>query len=271
MNTTALRVRRIPPLVLLGILPCGALMGLASPAAAQSLIQFTFRVYERPPNYPFHDDDGNPETDPIRVEATTEIDSIQVGQDFVVKVFVQDTRDSGATGVFAGYLDVNFDNEALAGLVLTLPLTVHPQSGDPTPYLHNTSTPANVFGNGASPSAGDALIDTDGDQIPDQINGLGSFSGLLTGTGPDEVLLVEFAMTAKETGVWVVSGEPTTESVDEDPNDAGQSPSLDCGLFGLSLPVCPSQSSGGCVGSMSFHSATLTIVPAPPPRATVFY
>jgi len=246
-------------------------MGLAVPVAAQTYIQFTVRVYERPANYPFYDHDADPGTDPIRVEATEEIDSVTVGQDFVVKVFVQDTRPTGAEGVFSAYLDVNFENAELASLVPSLPFTVHPQTLEPTPYLHNTSTPPSVFGNGAMPNAGDSLIDTDADTIPDQIDGLGSFSGILTGTGPGELLLVEFAMTAEEAGAFVISGEPTTESPQDDPSDEGQSPSLDCGLFGLNLPVCPSQAGSGCVGSMAFQGATLTITPPPPPRSILVY
>jgi len=126
------------------------------------------RVFERPANYPF--DGGN------RVQATNEISTIGVGQDFVVKLLVEDVRSMGTReGVFSAYVDVNFDNPQVASLVQSLPGVVHPQTGNSTPYLHNNSNPSFVFGERAEPTSGTGLIDKDNFWSLDQIYFIVSF------------------------------------------------------------------------------------------------
>jgi len=218
------------------------------------VINVTARIFERPANYPFFDDDGSSGTPPVRVNATNEIDSVGVGQDFVVKLFVQDIRSmANRDGVFSGYYDVNFDNPELASLVETLPFVNHPQAtGATTPFIHNSP-----YGQGARP-LGNAtgLIDSDGDSVLDQIDVVGSFSGSLSPVGAGEFVLVEWVMTATETGTLTITPEPTTDP--SDPNDAGESTAFDSGLFNQDLPVCPSAAT--CEGEMTFVPDAITIV-----------
>lgn len=221
-------------------------------------IRVTPRIFARPDNYPF-DGDGN------RVLATNEITTIGVGQEFVVKLLVEDIRAQGTReGVFSTYVDVNFDNPELASLIQDLPGVVHPQTGEPTPYLHNLVDPVSgdpLFGQRAEPVTGDGFIDTDGDGQADQIDLLGSFSGRLRGTGPGEFVLAEWAMLAELSGSLNITPEPTTEDPSDDPNDAGESPLFDAGIFGQDAPVCPSQSTQDpCKGELEFLTATLDIV-----------
>jgi len=223
------------------------------------VLRVTTKIFERPANYPF-DSGGN------RVQATNEITSIGVGQDFVVKLLVADIRTMATReGVFSTYVDVNFDNPAVATLVQSLPMVVHPQSGAPTPYLHNNV--GFIFGESAvpfQPTSGPVvtgLIDTDGNGSLDQIDRLGSFSGNLRGSGAGDFVLVEWAMTASSAGTLTINAEPTTEDPADDPNDAGESPLYDGGLFGQDAPICPSQSTVEvCMGDFQFIADTITVV-----------
>lgn len=223
------------------------------------VLRVTTKIYERPANYPF-DSGGN------RVQATNEITSIGVGQDFVVKLLVADIRTMATReGVFSAYVDVNFDNPAVATLVQSLPGVNHPQSGAPTPYLHNNT--GFVFGESAvpfQPTTGPVvtgLIDTDGNGSLDQLDRIGSFSGNLRGSGAGDFVLVEWAMTASAAGTLTINSEPTTEDPALDPNDAGESPLYDGGLFGQDPPVCPSESTVEiCMGDFEFVADSITVV-----------
>jgi hypothetical protein len=215
------------------------------------------RIFERPIDYPF-DSSGN------RVEATNEITEIGVGQDFVVKLLVEDVRTmSTRSGVFSVYVDVNFDNPAVASVVESLPGVIHPNpnlGGISTPYLHNTSPFSFGYGSAAQPTAGLSLIDTDNNGSLDQIDLIGSFAPSLSRPGPGEFVLVEWAMTANSAGSLTIIAEPTTEDVAIDPNDANQSPLFDAGLYDQDPSVCPSLSPDPCMGDMGFISDTITVV-----------
>ncbi|MCB2156598.1 hypothetical protein KQI84_17110 [bacterium] len=220
---------------------------------ADPALRVKVRIYERPENYPYYSIARGPVADLIRVEATREIDFIPSGDDFVVKVFVEDLREA-PQGVFATYVDVNIsEGGGSAQLVESLPFVTFPNSSESTPYLHNTD----IFGNGASPTAGETgLIDPDNDGFKNQIDALGSFSGQLQGAGGGEYVLAEFAMTATVPGDLTIGAESTTES--DDPFDAGQSPARDCLLYGENSSICPS--SAGCISSMTFVSDTVRVV-----------
>lgn len=228
--------------------PGGSVNRAVAGAGVDPVMRVITRFFARPANYPF---DGGGD----RVLATNEIDSIGVGQDFVVKLLVEDIHSMGTReGVVSAYVDVNFDG-ALATVVPTLPGVVHPQTQNPTPFLHDR-----VYGEQAEPSVGDGLTDTNGDNILDQIDLIGSFSSNLSGAGAGEFVLVEWAMTAILPGTLTMIAEPTTENPAVDPNDAGESPLFDAGIFGQDAPVCPSQSVQECMGDIEFISDSITIV-----------
>ena len=213
------------------------------------------KIFARPANYPFFDNDNDPTTAPVRVNATQEITTIGVGQDFVVKLFVEDVRNQSARlGVYGGYYDINFNNPSLASLVTSLPFVNHPQAiTQPTMFLHNTSN----YGQASRPLATQTnLIDTDGNGSLDQIDVVGSFTGSFNPMGAGEFVLVEWAMTATSDGTFTITPEPTTSP--NDPNDAGESPAFDTGMFGWDDPVCPASRS--CMGSMAFFPDSITIV-----------
>ncbi len=234
------------------------------PQPPNHVMRVIVRTFERPKHYPFFDHDGNPQTPLQRIEASVEIDTIREGQDFVVKLLVEDIRPAGSQhGVFASYVDLNFDG-ALASLVADLPFVTHPQTNEGTPFLHNTQTPQGVFGARAEPVNGTGLIDTNSDGVFDQIDLLGSFSNLLDGTGGGEVLLVEWAMTAVNAGILTLAAEPTTEAAADDPHDLDQSPLFDSGVFGQDEAVCPSEGDGPCQGSIQFQDAVIVIENSPP-------
>ncbi len=227
---------------------------------AGATMRVTARIFERPDNYPFFDDDGSVSTPPIRVQATKEIDIIGVGQDFVIKILVEDLQTAEAQGVFSAYVDVNFDG-ALASLVPQLPFVVHPQTGLATPYLHNNLDPPLIYGMNAQPFTGNGVLDTDGDGVLDQIDLLGSFSSDQIAPGPGEFVLVEWAMKATANGALVFKPEPTTEDPADDPNDAGQSPAFDAFVWSQDPPVCPSQSTiEECQGAIEYVSDAIEIV-----------
>ena len=243
------------------------------------------RMFERPTNYPFeerlvdHDfNPGTPDTNAlVRVHALDEITTIGVGQEFVVKILVEDVRNmSTREGVFSAYVDVNFDG-ALASLQPNVADVLHPQTVAPTPYLHSfdyftlngqmgvSDTYARAFGNNfgqrAEPASGDGMIDTDLNGVLDQLDFVGSFSGSLTGPGPGEFVLVEWVMTADNAGTLILDPEATTQPVADDPNDANESPLFDAGIFGQDAPVCPSQSTQDpCMGDIEFVADSITIV-----------
>ena len=250
------------------------------------VMQVVTRFFARPAsNYPFeerfgdHDFNPNtPETDALhRTHALTEIDTIGVGQEFVVKILVEDIRNmSTREGVFSAYVDVNFDG-ALASLQPNVAGVLHPQTFNSTPYLHNydffalngqagvSDTYARafgaVYGQRAEPASGSGMIDTDNDGVLDQFDFIGSFSNQLTGPGSGPILLAEFVMVADNAGTLTMGGEPTTQPVADDPNDANESPLFDAGIFGQDAPVCPSESSTeACMGDMDFVSDSITIV-----------
>ncbi len=205
------------------------------------------RLFERPADYP-------------NTPATTELSGpLGVGQDFVVKLLVEDIRTMGTReGVFSAYVDVNFDNPEVASIVSSLPGVTHPQTGSATPFLHNTS---GGYGERAEPASGTGLIDTDNNGSLDQLDFIGSFAGTLRGPGPGEFVLVEWAMTAETAGSLTISAEPTTEDPLVDPNDQGESPLFDPGIFGQDAPVCPSQATvDPCMGEMEFVADTVTVV-----------
>jgi hypothetical protein len=220
------------------------------------VINVRARIYARPANYPFFDNDNDPATPPQRVTATQEISTVGIGQDFVVKLFVEDVRSQSARqGVYGGYYDINFSNPDLASLVTTLPFVTHPQSttGLSTPFLHQTVN----YGQAARPAATQTgLIDTNADGKLDQVDVIGSFTGSFNAIGPGEFVLVEFAMNATSDGTFTITPEATTDP--QDPNDAGESPAFDTGLFGSDEPVCPA--SRACMGQMAFFSDSITIV-----------
>jgi hypothetical protein len=234
--------------------------GIEATASTQAVVRVSVRIFEMPENYPYFDDDASTSTKPVRIMATREIDTIDVGKMFVVKIIVEDIREGEArAGVFSSYVDVNFDWPSRVSLVHDLPFSVHPQTGEPTPYLHNQSDPPKVFGAGAQPDNDAGWIDTDEDGIADQIDHIGSFSGSFTGSGPGEFVLVEWAMRADEPGTLTIGCEPTTENPADDPNDAGESPVFDTLLFGWDVPVCPSQTAGGCSGELTFASDIMAV------------
>ncbi len=208
------------------------------------MLQVSARIFERPADYPL-DAAG------MRVEATQEIETVEVGQDFVVKLFVEDVRltNPKTAGVFSAYVDVMFSDGALAWVIPDLAGGRHPQSQPGSPFLHNITD----FGNGISGS----LIDTSGDQVPDQIDGIGSFTGRISGTGWGELVLAEWAMTAATPGVLEFTPESTTEDPRMDPYDARQSPFLATGVFGENEAICPAP--GDCVGEMRFVSDSIVI------------
>jgi hypothetical protein len=175
---------------------------------------------------------------------TTEIETIGLGEEFVVRVFVQDIRMTTRFGVFSAYLDIEYES-ALASVVPdafmqldrttfeTVSVTIMDNQDD--------------FGNGRE---GDATT-------PGLIDGAGSFSGSLSPTGPAERELLKFKVKADAVGTVTFVGSPTTEAV----GDEGQSPLRDAGLFLQDPPVCPTQSTQvACMGEMMFISDSISIV-----------
>ncbi len=117
----------------------------------------------------------------MRVSATdaegNPIDSIDVGQTFLLQVFVQDLTAREDGGVFAGYLDVEFEAD-LASV-----------SGN---IQHSSS-----YGNAPS---GDT-------SVPGVIDEAGSIDGLMP-LGPDELLLFSVPMTAANPGTVMFAPNP---------------------------------------------------------------
>ncbi|MFV2067501.1 MAG: Ig-like domain-containing protein [Pirellulales bacterium] len=156
-----------------------------------------------------------------------EINTIGVGQEFQLQVWVDDLRQGVASpGVFAGYLDVLYDSSlaSVSGAV-----------------VHNSA----VFGN--APNANIAT--------PGILDAVGSFSKSFSGSA-DPQLMWTLNFTADAPGSLTFTGEPTTEA--DDPGDENQSPKFDTNLFGLNSPISPA--SGPSTGSMEHLPATITIV-----------
>ncbi len=175
---------------------------------------------------------------------TTEIETVGLGQEFIVKVFVQDIRMAARAGVFSAYLDINYD-AALASVVPeaftqldlvtfeTVAVTIMDNQDD--------------YGQGRS---GDATT------TAGVIDGAGSFASSIAPLGPTERELLKFKMRATGEGTVTFAGSPTTEAV----GDAGQSPLLDSGLYNQDESVCPSQAQEPCRGEMMFLDDSITIV-----------
>ncbi len=107
----------------------------------------------------------------------TPITQIDVGQDYLLRGYVQDLRKTGATGVFAAYLDVNYPSIAttVSGLITYGPDYDNGQSGS---------------------TATSGLIDE-----------VGAFDGLER-LGPNELLLFSLRMRADQAGPVTFTPSP---------------------------------------------------------------
>ncbi len=115
---------------------------------------------------------------------TTAITSVGVGQEFILRILVNDLRTGGSPdgdGVFSAYMDVEYDSNILE-LVGTTPLTY-----------------ASLFGNGRS---------TPDITTPGLINELGAFSSFNVGPGRDPQTLATVKMRAKASGQALLSSNP---------------------------------------------------------------
>jgi large repetitive protein len=119
------------------------------------------------------------------------ITTVQVGQEFIVQVFVQDLRQSGdAAGVFSAYMDILFDS-TIVQPVFDSPINhIDPYRGGRT-----------------------------GTVVEGAIDGLGAVANSTDPLGPDERLFAEIAFTA------IAAGNPGLRS---GPSD---NPSHDVGLY----------------------------------------
>jgi hypothetical protein len=221
---------------------CAFLMQAPMASAGEDeRVRISVKLFEKPSDYP-------------ATLAEVETESVAVGDDFVVKVFVEDIRSQGARrGTFAAYLDINFDGDGRAELVTDLPGVSFPGSDDPTPFIHEIVN----YGDGAEPSIGNGLVDRNNDGADDQIDLIGSFAQDVTGVGSGELLLVEFAMTAVESGTVMVTPESTTEDPAVDPEDGGESPFFDVLLTGQDSSVCPSDFA--CEGIVQFVGDSILV------------
>lgn len=182
-----------------------------------------------------------------------EISTVGLGQDFYVKVFAEDIRMTTREGVFSGYIDVTFD-PTLASIVenafVQRSLPTEAGVNGQTSIMHNHP----LYGNGPE---GDATT------TAGRIDGGGSFANVLSGPGSGEFFMWQFRVTANEQGTITFTPEPTTDSDPDspnfDPNDVGQSPALDTGLFGENTAVCPSVATTGCMGEMDFVPVSIDV------------
>lgn len=133
------------------------------------------------------------------VDSLDPVDTLNAGDEFLLRVFVTDITDAGL-GVFAAYTDVTYNAE-LADV-----------NGDIQHCVDSSNVPLSClpteFPNGiTNPQDPDSVNFTGVDGVLDEVGG---FSSSLTPTGPDERLLLSVPMIAENvSGTLTFSGDPS--------------------------------------------------------------
>jgi len=158
---------------------------------------------------------------------------VKTGDEILLTVFVDDVRvlsNPSEGGVFSAYLDVLFDSDIVT---VSGPITY-----------------GSIFTEGISGDTTTAGI----------IDGAGAFSGRLAPIGQGEQFLWSVTLDVIGSGTVTFVGEPTTDP--NDPNDTGQSPQLDGGVYNAGdarydAPVGPSVNAS--FGTMQFVDTTVNV------------
>ncbi len=195
--------------LLLRLFMLTAFLSLASPATGAIVVQFRLELTDLT---------GSPITE------------IRLGNSFRLNTYVQDMRNDSTGGVFAAFLDIDYE-AAFAGI--RPPTSTQVTYGDKYPDVHR------------------ADLTLDG-----VLNDIGAVSGSLRPIGVDENLLFSVTMLAEAVGQVNFTGR-----------SASNSPFFDVLVYNSNDVVAPSDISfGGTAGTIGFGSAAMRITAVPEPN-----